>query len=323
MGVAPFVLDDRRNRPRRATGEALRARHGPRGAGACMGRLHAALSRALRPRAGLRSFRGTTKFIFLAALFMAMLAAVGSRRAAAIGRRRCAGSASASLGAGGARCSGSDASRRRLSRRGSALWLPALGRQFFPDAYQMFVIDGGPSSTIARSATASSFLVGGATFALVGSILLREPPFSPAPLRAGAPRSARGDDLRALRPAVLRPRRRVPRRSAALRAALDARQAGDARVASRDPYSYAAMGAGAYDLWGAEPAVLGRYTEFVKLTQGWPLDALLVAPGFGSCTRCSACCGCAISWTSRTSGRSSSQHASRSCRVPSRCRAGG
>jgi hypothetical protein len=227
---------------------------------------------------GFGSFRGTTKFIFLAALFMAMLAAVGFD---VLLRRQTAPRwlGIASLGAGGALLWLGTRLAADCRAGGSALWLPALGRQFFPDAYQMFVIDGGPSSTIACSATASSFLVGGATFALVGSILLASRRF---------PRLLYGLALlgalevmnyaHSVRPSF--DPTPLPRRSAALRAALDARQAGDARVASRDPYSYAAMGAGAFDLWGAEPAVLGRYTEFVKLTQGWPLDALLVAPGF-------------------------------------------
>jgi len=39
------------------------------------------------------------------------------------------------------------------------------------------------------------------------------------------------------------------------------------------------MGAGALDLWGAEPTVLGRYTRFIALTQGWPIDAFIVTAG--------------------------------------------
>jgi hypothetical protein len=63
---------------------------------------------------------------------------------------------------------------------------------------------------------------------------------------------------------------------------LDERDAGDSRILSHDPYSYVAMGAGAFDLWGADPTVLGRYARFVALTQGWPLDAIVVTSGMRS-----------------------------------------
>jgi hypothetical protein len=227
---------------------------------------------------GFASFRGTTKFIFLAALFLAMLTAVGFD---VVLRARVAPLwlAVASLLVGGALLVLGTRLDADCRAGGAGLWLPALEKRFFDDAYQMFVLERGPESTRACRGTATSFFVGGGTFAAVGVVLLasrRRPRLLYALAVLGAVEVMAY--ARVMRPTF--DPTALPVRSATLRAALDARRAGDARVLSRDPYSYAAMGAGAFDLWGAEPTVLGRYTKFVQRTQGWPLDAMLVAPGF-------------------------------------------
>jgi hypothetical protein len=146
------------------------------------------------------------------------------------------------------------------------------------DAYRDFVLARAPASTPACLNAGRSLWIAGGTFLLLGLLLLAaqksrrlvyaigivgvmevmvyarytRPTFDPAPLVS---------------------------RSAALRRLMAESGAGEERISSQDPYSYVAMGAGALDLWGADPTVLGRYTRFVALTQGWPLDAILVTSG--------------------------------------------
>ena len=227
---------------------------------------------------GFQNFRGTTKFTFLAALFIVMLVAVGFDHLLRA-RRMPRWLTAAGLVAGAALITAGSALVRDCNAGGGTLWMPTLTRmRFFDDAYRDFVLARAPASTPACLNAGRSLWIAGGTFLLLGMLLLAarrsrrfvyaigivgvmevmvyarytRPTFDPAPL---------------------------VNRSAALRRLLAESGAGDARVSSQDPYSYVAMGAGAFDLWGADPTVLGRYARFVALTQGWPLDAILVTSG--------------------------------------------
>ncbi len=228
---------------------------------------------------GFASFRGTTKFIFLPSLFLVMLAAVGLDR---LLRDR---SIAAWLGplaflAGAALLSYGGALTRDCAAGARGLWPDLLGSPLGGDAYQYLIMSEQHDQSVAAcTRTAVSLRVAGATFVAVSLVLvasLRVPRLAYALVVIGVLEvMAYGRYTRA----TFDPRP-LPERSAKLRAALDEQGAGDARIASSDPYSYVAMGAGASDLWGAEPGVLGRYTHFVAYAQDWPLDALMVRPGF-------------------------------------------
>ncbi len=226
---------------------------------------------------GFQNFRGTTKFIFLAVLFLAMLVAVGLDYLLRVRVPRWL--VVVALASGAALLVTGTAVRRDCMLGGEAYWLPALNAmRFFEDAYRDFVQMRGPGSMRACFNVGQSLSLGGGTFALVGLLLL-------------AARSRRGliyviaaigvvevmAYARYTRPTF--DPTSLSQRSATLRRLLDEQHAGDARLASHDPYSYVAMGAGAFDLWGADPTVLGRYARFLALTQGWPVDAIVVTAG--------------------------------------------
>jgi hypothetical protein len=226
---------------------------------------------------GFQNFRGTTKFTFLALLFLSMLVAVGfdyllrSRvpRWLAVS----AFLTSALLTAGGL------ALASDCRSGGRDIWTPTLSRMsFLAEAYQSFIVERATGSLAACQNASRSLWITAGTLAVFGALSVAarrwhrlvyviglvgvielmayarytRPTFDPTPLAE---------------------------RSVTLRRLLDERDAGDARILSYDPYSYIAMGARAYDLWGAEPALLGRYARFVALTQRWPTDAILVTSG--------------------------------------------
>ena len=226
---------------------------------------------------GFQNFRGTTKFIYLVDLFAVMLVALGFDRVLRSGTPRWL--ITVTLVVGALLLAAGFELRADCTSGGGRFWIPGLkAMPFFEDAYQNYVVGRQPASVQACAGSAGSLLIGGATFlltavlglaarrrrrvayvlAVVGVIEVMtyarhsRPTFDPAPL---------------------------PRWSSELRRFLDDNAAGDARVASRDPYSYVAMGARAYDLWGADPTVLGRYARFLALTQGWPVDAVVVTSG--------------------------------------------
>ncbi len=228
---------------------------------------------------GFASFRGTTKFIFLASLFLTVLAAVGldrllAERSIAVWLGPVAFLVGAALFSYGTDLGGD------CARGAHGAWPDLLRTPIGGDGYQSFVVEQQPEESVAACThAASSLRVAGGTFAAVGVVALAS---------LGAPRLAYAVAVIGVLELVSYDRytrstfdpRPLPERSAKLRAALDAQHAGDARIASSDPYSYVAMGARAFDIWGAEPTVLDRYTRFVALTQQWPLDALMVRAGF-------------------------------------------
>jgi hypothetical protein len=228
---------------------------------------------------GFQNFRGTTKFTVLAALFIVMLVAVGFDHLLKA-RQAPRWLAAAGLVAGGVLIAAGALLVRDCNAGGGNLWTPALTRmRFLDDAYRDFVLTRGPASMRACVNAGRSLWIGGGTFLLLGLLLAAarrshrlvyaigiigvvevmgyarytRPTFDPAPL---------------------------VNRSVVLRRLLAENAAGESRLVSQDPYSYVAMGAGALDLWGADPTVLARYARFVALTQGWPLDAILVTSGF-------------------------------------------
>jgi len=226
---------------------------------------------------GFASFRGTNKFIFLASLFLIMLAAVGLDRAIRDGAPRWLGWVS--VVGGVALLAAGLAFTRDCGTGGREIWHRLLALPFASDGYRMFVADAMPEGAAACGSAAHSAQTAAWLFVLTGTLVLacrRYPRLVHALAIVGVLDVALY--ARSIRPTF--DPRPLPARSAALRAELDARDAGDSRVLSSDPYSYVAMGAGAYDLWGAEPGVLDRYSRFVALTQQWPLDALLVTAGF-------------------------------------------
>jgi hypothetical protein len=227
---------------------------------------------------GFASFRGTTKFIFLAALFFTMLVAVGLD---ALWRSRGAPRwlAVTSLGVGSGLLALGASFAWDCPTGGWRFWRPALQTRFFEDAYQYLLLEASASESVtACTTTGGSLLIAGAVFAVVGLLLLgsrRRPALIWAVAAIGVVEvmAHARYTLPTFDPTPL------PKWSAALRQALAERDAGSARILSTDPYSYVAMGAGAFDLWGAEPAVPGRYARFVRLTQQWHRDSLLGAPG--------------------------------------------
>ena len=227
---------------------------------------------------GFQNFRGTTKFTILAALFIVMLVAVGFDyllKAPHVPRWL----AAAGLVAGGTLIAAGSALVRDCNAGGGNIWRPALTwMRFFDDAYRDFVLGRAPASTFACLNAGRSFWLAGGMFLLLGLLLLAA---------RGSRRMVYAIGIigvvevmgyaRYTRP-TFDPSSLVSR-SVVLRRLLAENAAGESRVMSQDPYSYVAMGAGALDLWGADPTVLERYARFVALTQGWPLDAILVTSG--------------------------------------------
>jgi hypothetical protein len=228
---------------------------------------------------GFASFRGTNKFIFLASLFLIVLVAVGLDRLLA-DRSIAAWLAPAALLAAAALLSYGTDLAHDCAHDARGVWPDLLRTPIGAEGYRSFVVEQQPAESVAACThAASSLQVAGGTFAAVGLVLLaslKVPRLAYAVAVIGVLELMSYDRYTR---ATFDPRP-LPERSVKLRAALDASNAGDARIASSDPYSYVAMGAGAFDLWGAEPAVLDRYTRFVAVSQDWPLDALMVRAGF-------------------------------------------
>jgi len=158
------------------------------------------------------------------------------------------------------------------------MWLPMRRTQLFGAAYTCFVLERRPESLLACRNVGHSLWVAAATLDLTGMVALaaRTRPRLVSVIAVIGVLEVMAY-ARYTRPTF--DPRVLPARSAALRRLLDERAAGDARVAASSPFAYVAMGARASDLWGADPTVLGRYGRFLALTQGWPLDAIVVTSG--------------------------------------------
>jgi hypothetical protein len=226
---------------------------------------------------GFRSVRVIARLTFLVSLFLAMLVAVGLDHLLQA-RRAPRWLTASALVLGAVAITAGSALVLDCRAGGHAIWKPTLASmQFFDEAFRAFAVEGSPASARACANTGGSLLIGGATFLLVGLLLLAtgkartfvyavamvgilellgyarysRPTFDPAPLVA---------------------------RSGAVRRLMEQTAAGESRVFSAVPYFYVAMSAGAHDIWAGADLVLGRYARFVALTQGWPPDAILVAP---------------------------------------------
>jgi len=227
---------------------------------------------------GFQNFRGTTKFIYLADLFAVMLTAVGFDRVLRSGMPRWVIALALVVGAAlllAGREIGDD-----CASGGSRIWTPSLAAMpFFEDAYRDFVQAKEPASLVACAGTARALSTGGIMFALTAALALAARRWRPlvyviAALGVLEVTAYARHSRPTFDPAPL------VQWSTELRRFLDENGAGDSRVVSHDPYSYVAMGARAFDLWGADPTVLGRYARFVALTQNWPVDAIVVTSGF-------------------------------------------
>jgi hypothetical protein len=226
---------------------------------------------------GFQNFRGTTKFIYLADLFAVMLVAVGFDRVLRSGMPRWL--VAVALVVGALLLAAGIELRSDCASGGGRFWLPGLkAMPFFADAYENYVIGRQPASLQACAGSAASLLIGGATFTLTAVLGVaargrRRVAYVLAVLGVVEVMTYARHTRPTFDPAPL------ARWSTELRRFLDDNAAGDARVASHDPYSYVAMGARAYDLWGADPTVLARYARFLAVTQGWPVDAVVVTSG--------------------------------------------
>ena len=216
---------------------------------------------------GFSRFRGSAKFVFLAALFLSVLAASGTEKlmqGERIGRLGIAVAAMVSLGlfvAGSLLAWGNPAN--------SGLWLRFLNCVLSnPDNYAAGVAPMKPlfaanaAEVAARSLWKAAFVM-----LLAGGIL------ASARYR---PRLAWGVVLLVIVEMFLYaqstletfdPGGAVNERVAAF---LESRP-GDYRILNTDA-SYAAMSMGTIDIWGDDPSVLRRYAEFVAMTQGIPPD---------------------------------------------------
>ncbi len=204
---------------------------------------------------GFASFRGTTKFTFLASLFLAMLAAAGFDlvlRAPAPSRWP----ALVALGAGILLLAGAGSEGRW------AQWLAAVDLR--DEAFGYYPVDrGGDFVVRAGKHAARSMLVAGTTFLVLAGLWL-----------AARWRRRLAFAIAVLSCVELFVYARSVRLSfdpgTRLRAAeevrnLMARSEGYPRVLANTPYL--AMSAGSYDLWGYDPMVTTRYAEFLAYTQ--------------------------------------------------------
>jgi hypothetical protein len=225
---------------------------------------------------GIASFRGITKFTFLATLFLLMLAAVGLDRllrAPALPRWP----ARAAFGLAGA-CVAVGLAVLVSSGAGSSGWWGRLvgGLDVTDEAFRYFPVDrSGTFPQRAGGGTAWSLFIGGASFALSGGLYVlarssrrwlyalalfgvvevfvharaMRPTFDPLPLEVRA--NALRDYLGTIEPGF--------------------------RMMSFD--RYLGLAAGARDIWGDDPMVLRRYAELVAATQGTEPARLMVSAG--------------------------------------------
>lgn len=221
------------------------------------------------------SFRGTTKFAFLAGAFLAMLAALGLDRLlrathvprwpALVAAFACVACFVAAFAIDRSAAAGSD-----------GVWARALAAIDTSDvAFRYYpVARGGTFARRAGEYAAGSLAIAGVTF------------FAVAVLWIGARRRrALAYGLIVLGCAELLVYARhtlltfavapVEQKIAALRA-LQQRSGGDFRVQTLNPY--VAMSAHAYDIWGYDPMLPSRYADLVARTQGVPPAMLMVTP---------------------------------------------
>lgn len=230
------------------------------------------------------SFRGTTKFTFLAAMFLAMLVAVGfDRLLRETTLPRWPPVTAALIGA--ALLLAALAVQRSAAAGPAGTWARALASIDLRDeAFQYYPVDrGGGFASAAGRHAAASLLVGGGTFLVVacvwaGTRRRRVLAYAIAALGCAELLIYARHSLPTFEVAA------VQRRSAALRG-LYQHAGDDFRVQEADPY--VAMSARAYDVWGYDPMLPSRYAEFVARTQGLaPSDLVVtllarVSPIFG------------------------------------------
>ena len=226
---------------------------------------------------GFSNFRGTTKFIYLSSLFTVMLVAVGFDYVLRSPRVPL-WLAALSLTAGGALVAIGSTLLGDCNAGGRGMWLPWLSSIWFLDeGARNFAVDQA-ASVQACVNSGTSMTIGGGTLLLLGCLLLatrRSRRFAYAVAILGVIEVMAY--ARYTRP-TFDPRPLVARSDTLRRMLADA-GAGEARVVSSDPHSYVALGARSFDLWGADPTVLGRYSDVLALTQGWPPDAIMVTDG--------------------------------------------
>ncbi len=222
------------------------------------------------------SFRGTSKFVFLAALFVALLAGVGldavlRSRAARWPVAVAAGCAVLLLG-------GAVAITRSAAAGDAGAWARLLASiDLHDEAFSYYATPRTAAFTAdAATATARSLTIGGTTFALVAvcwwaarrhrgaawaiaAIACIELLAYARYTRATCDPAAEEREVASLRALMTR----EPARGS------------DFRVLSMiDPYR--AMSAGAFDIWGYDPMLLTRYADFLAFSQGMQPHDLVV-----------------------------------------------
>jgi len=227
---------------------------------------------------GFASFRGTTKFTFLAALFVSMLTAIGfdvllRRREVERWPAVVAFAAAALLLVAGIAVlvsarAGADGAWPRIM---TAIQLPddELSFRYYP------VERGGDFDARAGVQAARSLLIAGATFLVAGALWLavrRRRAWAYAIAVLGCVELlVYGRHMRPSFDAA-----EQFRLAEGVARFLQTAGARDARVLCTEPYI--AMSAGTYDLWGGDdPMVLRRYAEFIAFTQDVGLDDLETA----------------------------------------------
>ena len=219
------------------------------------------------------SFRGTRNFTFLAALFLAMLAAVGFDLLLRA-RPPARWPALVAVGAGVALLAAGAAILALATSGADGRWAQLLASiDVTDDAFRYYPVDrSGDFAMHAGMHAARSMFVAAITFLVLGCLWL-------AVQRRR--RLAYAIALVACVELLVYARYTRPSFDAAerLRAADQVsafmKQMGDdARVLSNEPY--VAMSAGAYDLWGDDPMVLRRYADLIAFTQGRSLDEVQI-----------------------------------------------
>lgn len=220
------------------------------------------------------SFRGATKFVFLAALFLAMLAGVGFDALLDGRPARWPVALAGVLGLSLLVAAGAVAHSAPAGAGGT--WGRMLGALDLRDeAFSYYPVSrGGTFVADAGRATARSLAIGGTTFLVLGAAW-----WTARRRRAAAYAIALVACIELLAYARYSRVTCDPAPEFAEVAALRALTArnGDARVLSMvDPYR--AMSAGAYDIWGYDPMILTRYARFLAFSQGMQPHDLVVTP---------------------------------------------
>jgi len=221
------------------------------------------------------SFRGTTKFTFLAAMFVALLAAIGFDRLLRVTEVPRWPAAIAAAWA--VMLLVSALAVRQSSNAGpNGIWTHLLTAiDTSGDAFQYYpVVRSGHFAQMAGAHAALSMAVGGGTFLAVAAMLM-------------AARWQRAFayviGVVACAELLLHAHHMLPTFEAAavqsriseLRDFRD-RSAGDFRIQGPNPY--VAMSAGVDDVWGYDPTLPNRYAEFVARTQGRVPSDLVTSP---------------------------------------------